>query len=148
MSKLKFDVCKAKAEHMAFISHSWRRSYIDSMLRWSSEASHEIRQRIHALERRKAEFFVAVDPWDSNHIYGFACVKDGVLHYAYTKEIYRDAGVMSALIEGRVGSPVHCSHFTPIMEEVALKSSKVYVFSPSSREHFKPKRARKNARTS
>jgi len=42
---------------------------------------------------------LAVDPEDTNEVYGFICYQGDILHYAYTKHRYRGLGILSYLLE-------------------------------------------------
>ena len=59
-----------------------------------------------------ATVLVACNPEDSKQIYGWICSDGEALHYAYTKEVFRQAGVFARLLES-AGKPWLCSHWTP-----------------------------------
>lgn len=140
---LEIDIRRARGTDMGLCVSAWVQSYVHA-IGWLHGAHSEVKRRVALLvrqhERRTADFLVAVNPYDKEHLYGFVCVKDGVLHYAYTKETYRQAKVMTRLLDGVVKYPLKCSHFTYKMEELADARPGRYVYSPKSAEIFRNKK--------
>lgn len=134
-------VRKANGNDMPFIFGTWKNSYSSRLKMWMplSAAKDEVGRRIEALIRRGAQFYVAEDTRKADKLYGFVCVKDGYLHYAYTKEIFRRAKVMSRLLSGLVARPVKCSHFTHSLEEIAEAKPGQYIYSPKAAEQWRKK---------
>lgn len=113
-----------------FIRSSWLKSYAISHFRkymnpqvYYSEHSDIVNSIL-----PNCEVLIAVDPEDINHIYSYVvfemCGDILIIHYAYTKEIYRRFGFCSKLIKmikeaspKRVFISTHANEFFPFLEK-------------------------------
>lgn len=113
-----------------FIRSSWLKSYAISNFRkymipqvYYSEHAEVVNQVL-----TNAEVLLAVDPEDFNHIYAYVvfelCGDIVIIHYAYTKELYRKLGFCSKLVtEIKEASPkkvliaTHANEHFPHLEK-------------------------------
>jgi GNAT superfamily N-acetyltransferase len=99
-----FAVRPGRSTDLGFVVNSWLKSF---------------NEHIHAAERRagywdahkrvicdgllpRSRLLIAHGPDDDDIIYGWACGQPGeptLLHYAYTKKVYRGAGIARALLD-------------------------------------------------
>lgn len=88
-----------------FIMDSWLRSFRHSWFAGPIPNSlyyKVYRPIIMAVRARPgARLLVCVDDDDPDSIYGFACIEPpGIIHYVYTKDVYRRKGVARRLLAG------------------------------------------------
>jgi hypothetical protein len=87
------------------------------------------------IKKRGARFRLAVDPGDSNFIWGWACTEPGVLHYVYVRQSSREQGVARLLVaDAGLSRPVQCRSWTEWAAKVAQKSPGLLVYVPDRKK--------------
>jgi GNAT superfamily N-acetyltransferase len=115
-AEIKIQFREAVENDLEFVFSSWLHSYRVSPLARTIpktsyyEGHHKVIERLVV----KSRVICAVDPEDSNHIYGWCCWENSttpVLHYVYVKFSFRRLGIGSRLIEP-VGTEFLYTHET------------------------------------
>jgi hypothetical protein len=123
---------------ISFVMNSWLRRYRDSIHprlvtdRVYYEFQQGVIQRILATEGLKV--VVAVDPEDTNHIYGY-CVGEALtddwmmLHWVYVKGAFRRFSMARDLLNSVVNtsSKIQYSHRTKLVDYLDKNGTAVYV---------------------
>ena len=108
---------QASADDVALVTSSWLESHREQGdNRWMSNAVYFAVHRprmVGILDR--ASVAVACNPDDAWHIYGWLAHHGAVVHYAYTKHVFRRMGVFDRLHEyaGRPSVATHTGHLYP-----------------------------------
>ena len=92
---------RATADDVPLVTSSWLESHREQGdNRWMSNAVYFAfhRPRMVAILDR-ADVHVASNPADPWHVYGWVACEPGVLHYAYTKLVFRRMGVFDRLYD-------------------------------------------------
>lgn len=89
----------------------WRSAY--SPMKWCSMGTfcHLYQPTVEAI-LKSAFTRVACDPEDESNVLGFAVVRDDMLHWAWTADIYRKSGLLWYMIRDIVDKPMVYTHAT------------------------------------
>jgi hypothetical protein len=99
------------AGDVAFVARSWLKS-MRKDFHVADAGYYPVHSPIVNGLLERGETLIAADPEALFHIYGFVCFsKPNVLHYAYTKQLFRKVGVARRLLEAAgLRRPLVCSY--------------------------------------
>ena len=104
---------RGKQEDAGLILNSWLKSYRNGWMQSdrSNPPIKNVRGDIFFKEHhsaildilKSAKIICAVSKDDENQIYGWICLEGDTVHYIYVKQIYRNYGIASDLLEHALG---------------------------------------------
>lgn len=129
--KLEFNVRKAKAKDLDFITATWLNNYYDTQKRdikkdiFMPNHNRMIKERLPFMK-----CLVACNPEDEDQIYGYLVYNTpNTVHYGYTKSYFRRFGVFSKLLEvAGIQAPITVTHKAPAYK--ALEDKFSFILNP------------------
>lgn len=123
----------------ALVHKCWKDSFwANSFLRWAAKRDYykELNDRCRWLVSSDS-VLIAHNPADENHVWGFTCHSEGVLHYVWVRNEYRKRGIASGLVNLALGDrkTTPCSHWTSVCEAVQDRFNLRYVPSKGRRSN-------------
>lgn len=111
-----------RPDDRAFVAKTWKETVqFSPVYKWMVSRMgtgvffHEMNPRVDSLIA-EAQTVVAANPEDSDHILGWACAGQAVLHFVYVRQSFRGNGLATAMVRnlfsGNVPDPLRCTHFT------------------------------------
>ena len=131
-TKLEIQIREHRDTDRNYIIDSWLRSYRPTVP-WVPTHIYlpEMHARVGKLLNR-AGVIVACDPSDDDFIFGWACIQDDTVHYAFIRKAFQRAGVATRLLASRgLSAPLKISHYSRNLEGF---SPGVFKFLPSRLE--------------
>jgi L-amino acid N-acyltransferase YncA len=114
---------------VSFIFNSWLKSYQSSCKHIAAPVYFEFQHKLIESILKRSTVLVAVNTTDEQQIYGYlVCEKIQdvtVLHYAYTKNLYRRTGIQKKLLAAAnisLAEPCFISHKTVVCSKLASNS--------------------------
>jgi hypothetical protein len=103
--RMEIKIREAVHDDVGFIVASWDKSAREARDREISQGTFKANYH-HIIKRavESADIYVACDPDESDHILGYAVVRDDCLLFCYTKYALRRQGIQKELLKNKVKS--------------------------------------------
>lgn len=134
MSKIPAHIRPAEVSDVGFIMSSWVESFKESMPMCIVPSKIYFTKQKELVRRiiTKADCLVACNEDDYEQLFGFCCYERimdcNLIHYVYTKGLYRNMGVCEALMNEVIGDSIVnvATHQTKYFQQLAEKHSIIY----------------------
>lgn len=114
MSERAWKLRGPKPTDLAWVVDTWLRSYRQHHCDVDHDSYFAAQRKLIEGLIPQTLVVIACDPEDEDHVFGWACVKDDVVHYVYVKHTLRSVGVatdmLRVLVPGWKERDLWCSH--------------------------------------